>query len=65
MNQETGLKRLKVELAMMEQRLIEYEEKLNSSRNNPDEYYFWFDRIKALKQEIKNKREYIWDIEFD
>lgn len=60
---ESGLKRLKAELADMEARLKVYEENMERSRNDVDEYDFWFSRTESLKQEIKNKREFIWDIE--
>lgn len=60
---ESGLRRLKAELADMEARLKVYEDNLEKSRNDVDEYHFWFTQIESLKQEIKNKREFIWDIE--
>lgn len=60
---ESGLRRLKAELSDMEDRLKVYEDNLEKSRDDVDEYHFWFTRIESLKQEIKNKREFIWDIE--
>lgn len=59
------LYRLKAELKDMEERLRVYEDKLENSRDDLDEYDFWFHRIESLEQEIRNKRSFIGEIEDD
>ncbi len=65
MDKETAIRRLEYELDMMEQRKQDYEEKQEASRNNVEEYFLWRDRIDALRQEIHNKREFLYDLKFD